>query len=307
MGRQRIRTVRQDDVVENSAGIYGESTTAGVRADAFRYEASSDNVANSGDRLAAIISPKFSAVLGPWKKTEVFLNFGTGFHSNDGRGVNTTSNPSTGETVMRVDPLVRTIGAEVGLRTQIIPKVTATLAAWWLDSDSELTSVGDAGTNEAGPAALRFGIETAIYWAPKDWLMFDSELAFTQACYRNSPGADRIPDSVPWMFSGGFTIGAQGRQPGWFGGMRVRAFGPRVLIEDNSKKGRTTCTVNANIGYRTEHWETAFECTNLFNRHDNDIEYYYTSQLSGEFGSMDDTHFHPAEPRMIRGRVTYRW
>ena len=192
VGRQRIRTVRQDDVVENSADIYGESTTVGVRADAFRYEASSDNVANSGDRLAAIISPKFSAVLGPWKKTEVFLNFGAGFHSTDARGVNTTSNSSTGETVMRVDPLVR---------TQILPKVTATSAAWWLDSDSELTYVGDAGTNEAGPAARRFGIETAIYWAPKDWLMFDSELPFTQACYRNSPGGKRPRRRLP-IFAG---------------------------------------------------------------------------------------------------------
>jgi outer membrane receptor protein involved in Fe transport len=315
--RVRINTVREDDVIESSVGVFGESTirwtpwlrtVAGLRADAFYYDVSANTAGNSGDQFAAIISPKITAILGPWKKTELYLNFGTGFHSNDARGVNTTRDPDTGATVSQVDPLVRTIGSEIGIRTQIIPKVTATLAAWWLDSDSELTYVGDAGTNEAGPGSRRYGIEAAIYWAPKDWLTFDSEVAFTHSRYRDSPGADRITDSVPWMFSGGFTIGAQGRQPGWFGGMRVRAFGPRPLTEDGSQEGRTTCTVNANVGYRTRRWETVLECTNLFNRYDNDIEYYYTSLLSYESGTgIDDTHFHPAEPRMFRGRVTYRW
>jgi len=309
--RQRLSTVRQDDVVENSVGLFGESTirwtpwlrtTAGVRADAFRYEVTADTAGNSGDRLAAIIGPKFPAVLGPWKKTELFLNFGTGFHSNDARGVNTTIDPSTGDAVTRVDLLVCTIGAEAGLRTQIIPKVTATLAAYWLDSDSGLVYVGDACTNEAGPGSRRYGVEAAIYWTPKDWLAFDTEVAVTHARHRNSPGADRIPAAVPWMRSGGFVVGAQGRQPGWFGGMRVRAFGPRVLTEDNSVEGHATCTVNANIGYRTAHWETSLECLNLFNRRDRD-----TSQLAGEAASSDDIHFHPAEPRMIRGRVTYKW
>ena len=68
-----------------------------------------------------------------------------------------------------------------------------------------------------------------------------------------------------------------------------------------------TCTVNANVGYRTPRWELALECVNLLNRKDNDIEYYYTSMLDGEVGGVDDIHFHPAEPRMFRGRLTYKW
>ena len=315
--RNRFSTTRQDDVTESSAGIFAESTVrwtpwlrtvTGVRADAFLFDVSANTPGNSGDKLAAIISPKFTAILGPWKKTELYLNFGTGFHSNDARGVNTTRDPSTGDRVSPVDPLVRTIGAEVGVRTQIIPKVTATLAAWWLDSDSELVYVGDAGTNEAGPASRRYGLETAIYWAPKDWLVFDAEVAITHARFLDSPGAEYIPDSVPWMLSGGFTVGAQGQQPGWFSGMRVRAFGQRPLIEDNSVKGRATFTVNANVGYRTERWEAALECLNLLDRHDNDIEYFYTSRLAGERDAgYDDVHLHPAEPRMFRARFTYRW
>ena len=315
--RERFRTVRQDDVKESSVGVFAESTVrwtpwlrtvAGVRADAFLFDVSANTRGNSGDNLTAIISPKFTAILGPWKKTELYVNFGTGFHSNDARGVNTTRDPVTGDRVPPVDALVRTIGAELGLRTQLIPKVTATLAAWWLDSDSELVYVGDAGTNEAGPGSRRYGIEAAAYWSPTDWLTIDGELALTHSRFRDSGNLDRIPDSVPWMFSGGFTLGAQGRQPGWFAGTRVRAFGRRPLIEDNSVKGRETFTVNANVGYRAERWEATVECLNVLDRKDNDIEYFYTSRLRGERDAgFDDVHLHPAEPRMFRARVTYRW
>ena len=315
--RTRIGTTREDDVTQGSVGLFAESTVrwtpwlrtiAGMRADAFLFDVAASTVGNSGDKLSAIISPKFSAVLGPWNKTELFLNFGTGFHSNDARGVNTTRDPSIGIPVAPVDPLVRTIGAEVGMRTQLFPNVTASVAAWWLDSDSELVYIGDAGTNEPGPASRRYGLETAIYWAPKDWLVFDAEVAVTHARFVDSPGSEYIPGSVPWMLSGGFTLGAQGQQPGWFSGMRVRAFGQRPLTEDDSVRSRPTCTVNANLGYRTDRWEATLECLNLLDREDNDIEYFYTSRLAGEpADGVGDIHLHPAEPRMLRARFAYRW
>jgi hypothetical protein len=79
-------------------------------------------------------------------------------------------------------------------------------------------------------------------------------------------------------------------------------------VEDNSVKGRETFTVNASIGYRTPRWEAALECLNLLDREDHDIEYFYTSRLRGEpTEGIDDIHFHPSEPRMFRGRFTYRW
>jgi hypothetical protein len=315
--RERFRTVRQDDVTESSAGIFAEAnvrwtpwlrTVVGVRGDAFLFDVDADSRGNSGDDWAGIVSPKFTAILGPWAKTEFYLNFGTGFHSNDARGVNTTRDPVSGDAVPPVDPLVRTLGAEFGIRTQLIPKVTATLAAWYLESDSELVYVGDAGTNEPGPGSRRYGLEAAIYWAPTNWLTLDAEFAATHARFRDVGDADRIPDSIPWMFSGGFVLGAQGQQPGWFAGARARAFARRPLIEDNSVKGRETFTLNANVGYRAEHWEAAVECLNVLDRDDNDIEYFYVSRLRGEDpAGQDDIHLHPAEPRMFRARFTYRW
>ena len=55
-------------------------------------------------------------VFGPFHKTELFFNAGTGFHSNDVRGVTITVDPNTGLPADKVRFLVRARGAEVGAR-----------------------------------------------------------------------------------------------------------------------------------------------------------------------------------------------
>ena len=314
--RSRWNTVREDDVRESSVGIFAEDTVhwfpwlktiTGLRADGFLFDVNANTPGNSGGEMAGIISPKFTAVFGPWDKTDYYVNFGTGFHSNDARGVNTTVGPSSGDPVSKVPALVRTVGGELGLRTQVIPKVTAGLSLWYLQSRSELVYVGDAGTNEAGPGSRRYGVEATAYWTPLDWLGLDGEIALSHSRFKDSPGQSYIPDSVPWMFSGGFVLGAQGQKPGWFAGTRARVFSKRPLIEDGSVKGSETMTVNANVGYRTTRWEGVLECLNVLDRKDRDIEYYYSSQMRNETAAVDDIHFHPAEPRMFRARVTYKF
>lgn len=51
-------------------------------------------------------------------KTEFFLNAGEGFHSNDARGMTITESPVDGSPLQASPFLVRTKGAEVGLRTK---------------------------------------------------------------------------------------------------------------------------------------------------------------------------------------------
>jgi hypothetical protein len=66
--------------------------------------------------------------------------------------------------------------------------------------------------------------------------------------------------------------------------------------------------VNARLGYRRKNWEVAVDCLNLLNRPDNDIEYFYGSQLPSDLGAtVDDRHIHPIEPRMFRVSVTWKF
>ncbi|WP_166442995.1 TonB-dependent receptor [Phragmitibacter flavus] len=316
--RQRFQTIREDAVYEASLGLFAETTihwqdwfrtNLGLRGDLFYFDTRQSNLtANEGDDLDAILSPKISLIFGPWNETELYLNYGLGFHSNDARGVNTTIDPNSGDPVPPVDPLVRTQSAELGIRNQAIPTLTSTLSLFWIESDSELVYIGDAGANEPGPGSRRFGLEFANYWRPAKWLTLDAELALTHARFTDSGNDDYIPSSVPLMFSGGITLGAQGADTGPFATLRARAFDSRPLIEDNSIKGKTSILFNAGIGYRQTKWEAALECLNLFDRKDNDIEYFYTSRLPGEpTAGYDDIHLHPSEPRTFRVRLTYRF
>jgi len=185
IARQRLDTVRRDFVRETSDGVFAEGEArftswlraiAGVRYDHYFFDVTSDNPANSGRADAGRISPKASAIFGSWAKTELFANFGLGFHSNDARGVNTTVDPRSGDPVSKVTPLVGTRGAEVGMRTEIVPAVQASLALWRLDLDSGLLFTGDAGTTEPSRASRRQGIEFNTQWYAIRWLLFDLDL-----------------------------------------------------------------------------------------------------------------------------------
>ena len=104
------------------------------------------------------MSPKVSAVFGPFALTEFYASAGTGFHSNDARGALTRVDPNTGEAADPVHPLVRARGAEFGVRTIRVRGVQSTFALGYLGLDSELLFVGDAGTTKASRPSRRYGI-----------------------------------------------------------------------------------------------------------------------------------------------------
>jgi hypothetical protein len=313
--RDRWNTVRKDNIFQATYGLYSEfefkptdwfRIIPGVRADLFQFDVQHSTLnENTGTLSKGIVSPKLAVVFGPWAKTEFYLNAGMGFHSNDARGVNIVTDPSTGGSADRVDPLVRTYGAEFGIRNESIPKLVNTLSFWLLRSDSELIYVGDAGTTEPGPASQRCGVELSTYWRPNDWTMVDLEATYTDAHLRTEdPPSQEIPNAIPYTLNAGITLGGQ---QGFFGSLRGRYFAPRPLNETADATARESFQVNARLGYRRDRWEIALDCLNLINRSDNDIAYLYESQLASEGTPVTDVHVHPIEPRMFRLSVTWRF
>lgn len=299
--RERSATVREDRVTESSAGIYFENTIAwlpsfrsiaGVRYDAYRFDVDSSIEGNSGKASDGIASPKLSLVFGPWNKTELFVNFGKGFHSNDARG--------TTQAVSPVTPLVATRGMELGARSEIVPGLQSSLALWWLDIDSELLFIGDAGDTEASRASRRRGIEWNNHYIATPWLLFDLDLAVSRARFTQpDPAGERIPGSLGKVASFGATVTGLGR---WSGGVQARYFGPRPLIEDGSVRSRSTALLYGRIGYAVSRsTRISLDVFNLLDRKASDVDYLYSSRLRGEPAEgIDDIHFHPVEPRSVR-------
>jgi outer membrane receptor protein involved in Fe transport len=256
--------------------------------------------ANSGSADDSIVSPKFSLILGPWQETELFVNVGKGFHSNDARGTTIRVDPTDGVTpVDRVDPLVDALGADIGVRTAVLPNVQLTASLWTLKLDSELLFVGDAGITEASRESERRGIEAGAIWNPVSWMILDADLAWSRSRFTEFDAAgDRIPGAVENVASVGLAID---HPSGWFGGARLRHFGKAPLIEDGSVESDPTTLVNLEAGYHiTDNIQVSAALFNVFDSRDNDITYLYESQLPGEAEPVTDIHFHPVEPRTVR-------
>jgi len=58
---------------------------------------------------------------------------------------------------------------------------------------------------------------------------------------------------------------------------------------------------NIEAGYRfAERYKLSAAVYNVFDSTDNDITYFYESQLAAEAAPIADIHFHPVEPRAVR-------
>jgi len=315
--RMILSTVRDDHVQESSIGFYGQENLRwsdtfrsifGLRGDLFHGNDDSGNPLNSGNTTAFIAGPKLSLIFGPFNKTEYYVNAGTGFHSNDVRGATITVDPTDGVTPEeRVPLLVRSKGAEVGARTWVIPGLESSLSFFVLDFDSELVFSGDAGTTEAGRPSERIGVEFANLYRPYSWLSFDLDAAYTRARFTNSdPVGNHIPGAVEGVLETGADIDNIGD---WFGGLRLRYFGPRPLIEDDSMRSRPTTLVSGDVGYKiTKMIQVRLEGFNLLDTKASQIDYYYTSRLPGEpAAGVNDIHFHPVEPRSFRVNLAMKF
>ncbi|GLR83768.1 TonB-dependent receptor [Bradyrhizobium iriomotense] len=349
--RSFLANIRSDKVGEGSVGLYAQAmvhwtdwlrTTVGWRGDYYAADVTSlFNANNSGHANAAIGSPKFTLALGPFNKTEFFLGAGYGMHSNDARGATTTEDPVDPTTKLTPSPLlVRTKGAEVGLRSRIIPGLDTSLSIFILDQDSEIVFNGDAGDTSASRPSRRYGFEWTNHYRPRSWIDIDADLAVTHARFLgydsdqaavyaslagvpeaqigNAPG-NYIPNAPAMVASAGITLG---EKTGWFGGLRWRYLTSSPLTEDNAFRSQPTSIFNGRLGYRVDNgWRIQLDVLNLFNSKTNQITYAYGSLLKTDSlyslcypaqiapaamcrnGVMDYV-LHPVEPLMFRVTIT---
>ncbi|HVX78945.1 MAG TPA: TonB-dependent receptor [Bradyrhizobium sp.] len=356
--RSFLSNVRSDKVGEGSVGIYAQNTvhwtdwlrtTIGWRGD--YYEASVNSIFdanNSGSAASAIGSPKFTMVVGPFHRTEFFFGAGYGMHSNDARGATITEEP-----VDRVaDPnalsvpigssplLVRTKGAEIGVRTTALSGLESSVSLFVLDQASEIIFEGDAGDTSASRPSQRYGVEWTNRFRPNSWIDLDADLALTHARFvgfdseqaalyaslagypeariGNAPG-NYIPNAPAMIASAGITIG---EKTGPFGTLRWRYLGESPLTEDNAFRSPAISIFNARLGYRYENgWSIHLDILNLLNTKANQITYAYGSIIKTDSlynlcfvaqstpaavcqnGVMDYV-LHPIEPLAVRVTLT---
>ena len=264
-----------------------------------------------------------------------------GMHSNDARGATITESPTDPTTKLTASPLlVRTEGAEVGVRSKAIAGLDTSVSLFILNQASEIVFQGDSGDTSASRPSERYGIEWTNKYRPYSWITIDGDLAisharfvgfdtaqaisfaslagYPQAQIGNAPG-NYIPNAPAIVASAGLTLG---EKIGWFGSLRWRYLGATPLTEDNAFRSPVVSIVNGRAGYRFDNgWAVHLDALNLLNAKTNQITYAYGSLIRTDSlfnlcfpvqvapaavcqnGVMDHI-LHPIEPLALRLTLT---
>lgn len=283
----------------------------------------------SGYAQEAMLNPKFNMVYSPFGSTDVFLNFGTGFHSNDARDVvieRTISDlertfsrqglnaAEINERLARLNfdreqsgirTLPRAIGAEIGTRQRFWDRLNIGIAAWWLELDEELVYVGDAGETEISGKSRRVGIDLEGRAQVFSWLWIDTDVNFSRGEYVDEPvDANAIPLAPRVTSTGGLTA----NHPSGFGmSLRYRYIGDRPANEDGSVTAEGHTLLNLGLSYAFGPFKYFATVENLFDVAWNEAQFDTESRLADESEPVSEIHFTPGNPRNIQAGISYRF
>jgi hypothetical protein len=297
---------------------------AGLRGDVFTFAARNrlplaavrrdtdpnfTGVLIDGGTWDGIVSPKANLVATPVPDTDLYLNFGEGFHSNDARNALLARGAD-------FTPLTRSLGYEAGVRTRQLDRLDAAAAVWLLDLDSELVFSGDAGNQETGAggsfqpagASRRWGVDFETRYEIRRWLVADYDLAFADPRFVNG---DAIPLAPTLLMNGGLTV----RLPnGLSVGLRGRFLDDRPANEARTLVARGWFLLDLVAGYRWRDVEASLQLQNLTDTDWREAQFADTSCVRRQVGRaagcavapgkqaghardpVPDIHFTPGSP-----------
>ena len=319
-----------DRVTLNDLGLYLQNTTywtpwlrteVGVRVEDYQASDRSLTTTFNGSGSQTLAQPKGSLILGPWYKTEFYLSAGRGFHSDDVRGVFGTVplegfNAAAGRTPF----LAPAVGEEIGLRSNLTPKVQIQLAVFQEDFKSELAYDAEAGEDSASAPSRRQGVEISGQYRPFSWVELNTDLAFSKARYKGSAteladafglGGPFIADAPSFIGSFGMLVDNLGP---WFGGLQWRDLGPYPISDgDQNPHDKGYSEVNLDAGYKVNpRLKVQLSVFNLLNNRGNSTAYYYSTRLTPSGAAAvctaaargDCFQIHPEEPVSAKLQVT---
>jgi len=301
LGKQQQRTqlgpITDVDLLEASVSPYLKLElqpltwvrfVGGVRGDYFHYNVR-DRLNQPGPGALtgkvddARPSLKGNLVFGPWLHTELFLNAGSGFHSNDARVV--IQNPTA-------PTLPKASAYEVGVRTQQFKRLDVRVSLWLLDLTSELVFNGDDAMFEARGATRRYGTEVTARLKLTDVLLLVTDWTLTHAEFRGTGEAVPLAPTVtnrtelilrlPWGFESN---------------LEMRYLGDRPAVEDRSVSAKGYLVFDWTTRYRYKSFGFFLSIENILNAQWREAQFFFSSQLRGEPAPVADIHFTPGVPR----------
>jgi outer membrane receptor protein involved in Fe transport len=312
--RRELSTSVLADIREGSLGVFLQEEISfgqwarlilGARGDYFGFDVNDRlDASNSGVAQAQKISPKASLVVSVVPQTDLYVNFGYGFHSNDARGVTRESDTAT--------PLAQALGGEFGVRTRLFDRVDLAASAFLLDLQSELVWVGDDGSTEGRGPTRRMGLEAEARVKILKWLTADLDFTWSKATYVQNAGNGNAVALAPTLIIAG---GLSARHPsGPYGRLGALHLADRPATEDGFLVAKGFTRVDAAVGFHHKHFDIALGVQNLLNTQWSEAQFANVSRLphetsaascpagtraseeGGAFNGCEDLHVTPGAP-----------
>jgi outer membrane receptor protein involved in Fe transport len=283
----------------------------------------------SGYDQSAIISPNLNLVFSPMQHLDIYVNGGTGFHSNDARDVilaakireiyhareqqGVSEDQIEQELIDRnfdpgqadIETLPRAIGGELGTRLALGNRALISLAGWYLHMAEELVFVGDEGSTEISGETRRLGIDLELRLQFTQWLWADADFNFADGRYVNEPDdANYVPLAPRITSQGGVNLI---HPNGFEGSVRYRYLADRPANEDNTVIAIGHFLGNVVLGYRFRGIRVFVQFENIFNTDWNEAQFDTESRLFNEATSVSELHFTPGNPFNVQAGISYEF
>jgi len=296
--RALLSTMSAAAISQTAVGVYAEEdarllawlrVVLGVRFDRMDVAVRGTTNGIAGDSM---VSPKLALVSSPAPFLDLFLDYGRGFHSNDGRA-------AVGGTTL----LAKAETYETGARVRLFDRrLDLSAALFRIDLDSETVWVGDEGTTEARGPTRRVGVELGARAKLASWLWADLDATFARAVFVENAGNGNAVALAPTRT---LTAGLMGRHPsGVFGTFRVRSIGARPATEDRTLTADGWTVFEASLGYRYRFLEGELDVRNLFDVGWREVQFGGESRLANEPAPVRDLHYTPGWPFTVLARGT---
>jgi outer membrane receptor protein involved in Fe transport len=283
----------------------------GGRAD--RIDAALDNASPtavnqaSGYKGASQFSPKASMVVSPLREWDVFVNYGSGFHTNDVRST------LVGE-INGVQPtlIATATGYEVGTSVRPLKGLSITAVAFLLDLTQELTVDGDTDSTSPSGPTRRYGGEFSGRYQLGHGLFADATFTVAHARYTDAADVNAGQAFVTLAPDKTFSAGVGAREPvGPFtlvAGAFVRSMSDRPATQDGRLVATGYTIVNAQAGLRWKSFELGVDVLNVGNVNWREGQFAVNSRLPGE-GPTPPTgvSFTPGVPREAIAHAIVYW
>ena len=192
-------------------------TIAAVRVDGFGWSVDdralgTGNPATSGAARQVRTSPKASVVLSPHRFVDLYLNFGMGFHSNDGRIAVQSGHTTPDGPVRSVLPAI--YAGEVGVRFTWERYLSIAAALWASYLESETVFVADDAAFEPSAPTRRIGVDVGLRAQLARWIDLDLDVAQANATTVPETGHGGALALAPRLYvTGGVTGRWRGLRP----------------------------------------------------------------------------------------------